>query len=386
MTQAMLVLFVPLAALQAGASPSLVGLLVTSAYVLPIFLAMPLGALVDRWGSPRLLLASALAQVVAAGIVVIQPSLALLFASQVANGLSHLGYVVAGQRYVSALGVGSRGERNFGWFSTFQSSAQMVGAVLGGVLLDLTGVRAAFAAAALAPLLAALAVGRLPRLAERLTSSTHLRLFGEPGEVKALLAKHGVRLAIAVSCSVLVVGAVRQTFFPVYLDALAYPATTIGLLVSARGFAAMVVRPVMARFVNMVGGRSAALLATVVILAIGTGMTALVVSFVPLLVASLFVGVGAGFSQPLTVVTVADHVSRDKVGFALGLRLTANRLAQALSPLLIGLIAESIGVRWSFAVAAAVVLATAPLILRWRREFEAAEARLRADAHSGTPA
>lgn len=141
----------------------------------------------------------------------------------------------------------------------------------------------------------------------------------------------------------------------------------------------------MARFVNMVGGRSAALLATVVILAVGTGMTALVVSFVPLLVASLFVGVGAGFSQPLTVVTVADHVSRDKVGFALGLRLTANRLAQALSPLLIGLIAESIGVRWSFAVAAAVVLATAPLILRWRREFEAAEARLRADTHLRTP-
>ena len=369
-------LFVPLAALELGASPAVVGLLVSAAFVLPLILAMPTGSLVDRIGSRRLLISASLTSAVVPVLVSQFLSLPTLFVAQVFFGMSHLVYIISAQRYVSGLGSGAEGERNFGWFSTFQSGAQMVGALLGGLLLDGFGVNWAFGLTGLLPLIAVAVVIALQDAAPAKVPIKQLRPFGERGEMRRLFANYGVRMAIVVSCSVLVVSAVRQTFLPVYLDALAFPATAIGFLISVRGFASMFVRPFMPAIVRLLRGRSWTLLATVIVLGVGIGVTPFVETIAPLVLASVLVGAGSGISQPLSVITVADHVPPEKVGFALGFRLTGNRLAQVFAPVLVGLVAELAGVGWSFIVAALVIFAMAPLIIMWRRGFELAERRV----------
>jgi|GEM_PF-4741420 len=59
------------------------------------------------------------------------------------------------------------------------------------------------------------------------------------------------------------------------------------------------------------------------------------------------------------MVTMVDDVAVDQQGFALGVRITANRLAQFLSPLMLGAIAQWVGYSLTFVVAGALIAAMA---------------------------
>jgi MFS family permease len=371
-TQTMLALFVPLYAVALGATPAVVGGLVSLAFLLPLFLAMPVGSLVDKVGSRGLItLASATLAVVPLAVWA-QPGLLALAFVQVVGGVAHLVLIVAAQRYVSNLGRGRSAERNFGWYATFQSGGQMVGPLLGGVVADVVGYQGAFlTVGALAGI--ALVLARLLRRSEASGEPRPLAPFGDRGQIGELLGNPGVRMAIAISCGVLVAQSVRQTFLPIYLEDLDYAATVIGLLMSLRAAMSMVVRPFMPAIVRGLGGRALTAAIMVTVLAFGLGMTAFVEALLPLAITSLLVGLGTGITQPLSIVTVTDHVPRDRVGFALGLRLTGNRLAQVVSPVVIGLVAEFAGVPWAFIASALTLVVTATIILRWRKPFDRAE-------------
>ena len=377
-THTMLSLFVPLYAVVLGASPAVVGALVSLAFVLPLFLAMPIGGFVDRIGSRGPVSAACATLAVVPLVVWVWPSLWSLAVLQTIGGVAHLTLIVGAQRHVSNLGRGRAAERNFGWYSTFQSGGQMVGPLLGGVLIDLLGYGSAFLSAGL---LAGVALvlarfmraGQVPGPRER--AAAPLSPYGGRGQVRSLLANDGMRMAIVISGGVLVAQSVRQTFFPVYLEQLQYAATTIGMLLSLRALMSMLVRPFMPQIVRAFGDRSLTALVMFGVLALGLGMTAFVESLVPLALTSLLVGLGSGITQPLSIVTVTDHVQRERVGFALGLRLTWNRLAQVTSPFLFGLVAEVVGVSTAFVVSAATLLVSGSLILLWRAGFERAERR-----------
>ncbi len=385
-TLMMVSMFVPLYAVTLGASPAVVGLLVSMNYLIPMFLALSVGGLVDRIGSKGPLSAAALLLALAPMVVWAQPSLASLALLQVLAGIAHLVFVVSAQRFVSDLGRGARAERNFGWYSTFQSAGQMAGPLLGGLLIDLQGRQGAFLGAGLLALLA-LVVTRLLRApppdAPAVADGAKAAATEQPGpgpgrhqKIRGLLANPGMRMAIAISCGVLVAQSVGQTFLPVYLDELRFSATMIGFLISLRGFMSMMVRPFMPVIVRTLGGRATAAMIMVLVLALGLGMTGFVDTVLPLMAASLLVGLGAGITQPLSIVTVTDHVAKSEVGLALGMRLTWNRLAQVSSPALMGLVAQFGGLSWAFIAAASTLLVTAGLILRWRGGFERAERAL----------
>lgn len=389
-TLMMVSMFVPLYAVTLGASPAVVGLLVSLNYLIPMFLALSVGGLVDRIGSKGPLGLSALLLVLAPIVVWAQPSITSLALLQVMAGIAHLVFVVSAQRFVSDLGRGARAERNFGWYSTFQSAGQMAGPLLGGLLIDLQGRQGAFLGASLLAVLAVVLTQLLrptrtearsevlPATSAKATVVDKPRRAG-PGRLRGLLANPGMRMAIAISCGVLVAQSVGQTFLPLYLDQLSFSATTIGFLISLRGFMSMMVRPFMPVIVRSLGGRATSAMIMVLVLALGLGMTGFVDSLLPLMVASLLVGLGAGITQPLSIVTVTDHVAKEEVGLALGMRLTWNRLAQVSSPAIIGLVAQFGGLSWAFVAAASTLLVTAGLILHWRGTFERAERALVAE-------
>lgn len=382
-THTMVSLFVPLFAVTLGASPATVGGLVSLSFVLPLFLAMPIGSLVDRIGSRAPITVACSLHAILPVLVWAYPSLWTLALVQSLGGVAHLMLIVAAQRYVSGLGRGSRAEKNFGWYSTFQSAGQMTGPLLGGLLIDLAGHEMAFL---FAGVLTSVAVV-LSRFLKPTTNSGGGRLspFGGPGQIKELLGNAGVRMAILISCGVLVAQAVRQTFLPVYLEQLEFPATIVGLLISIGALMSMLVRPFMPTIVYRLRGRALTALVMTSVLAIGLGATAFFETFVPLAFCSLLIGLGGGITQPLSIVTVTDHVPATKVGFALGLRLTGNRLAQVVSPALIGLFAEFAGVPAAFIAAASTLLITQSLILRWRSRFEEAEREVaRLESMTGT--
>lgn len=393
-TQAMMAPLVPLFGLSLGASPAVIGLLVSAGFVLPLFGALAAGSLVDRRGARPLIIVGALGMTAAPLVVVALPSLFGVAVAQLGLGLAHLVVIVAAQTLVASLGGGRAREKNFGWYTMFVSAGQLVGPLLAGVLVDSAGFGVAFAVAAGVSALGAGCSLLLPPAfvskefvspendnvaAETLggdegssVDETEAETSGGAG-VLELLRRPGVRVALSVSAAVLFSLSVYQAFFPAYLDALAFSATVVGGLLSLRALASLLVRPFTARVMALFARRLQGLKVMLLLIAVGLSLTGLIDTLLLLGLLAVIVGVGVGIAQPISMVTVVDHVDAHIWGFALGLRLTGNRLAQVLGPVLLGVSAEVLGFDGMFLLAGGVLVVAIGLLQWWGPAFNRAE-------------
>jgi MFS family permease len=394
----------PLLGASLGAPPAVIGVVVAAAFAFPLVLAIPVGGLTDRAGAKPVLLAGAGLLTFAPLLAAASPSLAALLAVQVLAGLGQLLGVVAAQSSVASFGAGRDRERHFGWYGAFVSTGQMAGPIVAGALLDLAGFRvaygvaSAFSLAAFASFVAMVVPRRgdgrdaVPELGasrgaktdDADTSDPHgedadevrpgrRSLVASPRMLASLLRLPSVRVSLWASGTAMIVMTVHNSFVPAYLGERAVAGTVIGAIVSARSLASVLVRPFMPRVVAAVGGR---LRTFVIMLAAAAAGVALVGAgaVVPLLlIASLMLGVSIGVAQPLTMVSMVEEVERATHGTAFGLRITANRLVQFTSPLLLGLVAQALGYRPMFVVAAVAIGSTAAFLAARRHRFAAIE-------------
>jgi MFS family permease len=363
----MLGLMGPLVALRFGAGPAGVGALVSAGFLLPLVLAVPIGAVVDRWGPRRLARLGFVAFGLAALPMVWAPSWPALIAAFVVANLAHLVYIVGSQALVASLGEGQGREAAYGWWTTSVAVGQTLGPLLGGLALDLAGAETAFAAMAVVMALAwAVTVplrstGRVETTAARFDPTWALRL----------LRDRTVGLAMLTSSAALWAVTVQVTFLPVHLELMAVPAVAIGALLSLRALVAVLVRPWMPRMVAALGGRERTVVLTLVAMSIGLIGAAFGGSFGGawwwLALFMVVFGAGFGLSQPVSMVMVADRVAPGERGAALGVRLTGNRLAQLLAPVALTAVAESAGLPIMFVLHGLLVFGAALVLGRWTR-------------------
>ncbi len=354
-TKAMLTPLVPLFSLQLGMPVSVVGLLVALSYVLPLFLALPVGSLVDRRGSAGVITVGAALMALGPMTVALVPSIIALAAGQVIVGLAHLLVGLATQSLVASLSTGVHRERDFGWYTTFASAGQLVGPLLAGILADGFGFTAAFAVAGALSVVGVSLALLLPR--NRRAEDTTAGLGANLLKVRSLLGKPGIHLGIVASASGMFAMTAFQAFQPAYLEGLQYTATTIGLLLSIKSLSSMLIRPFTPAVVRSFGGKLNTLSAMMLIIAVTIGVTGYFSSFVPLALLSIGFGIGFGISQPVSMVTVIEESDPGNRGFLLGLRLTGNRIAQLVGPLIVGFVADAGGFGPAFLSGALVVVA-----------------------------
>ncbi|MEX2541330.1 MAG: MFS transporter [Trueperaceae bacterium] len=367
----------PLYSVALGASPAVIGVVIAAAFLFPLFLAIPAGSLVDRYGSRGMLIAGTLLVGLSPFLVPLFPGFAALGLLQVLGGLGQLLAVVAAQSFVATLGGGRRREQNFGWYSTFISGGQLLGPLIAGVTVDLLGFEEAFALSGVLSTLSVLLVVRL-RQPERTVSSEPHR-FPSPAQVSRLLRNPGVQLALLVSGTLMIPALGYQSFLPAYLDLLAFPATVIGAVISLRALVTIMVRPFMPLIISHLGGRFRTLLVTMTMSIVGLAGIVYGDSIWALACVALLVGVGLGIAQPLTMVAVVDRVAAKERGMAFGLRLTANRLMQVTGPLALGLIAQTVGFQAMFPIAALISCTSIVLLLARRGHFAGVEAEADVD-------
>ena len=388
---------VPLYALQEGATATLIGVLVALPNVFPVVLALTAGRLVDGGGAGRWLVVGTSGMVLAPLVVTLVTGLGALALAQVVIGFFHLFATLSSQAFVAGLSNGRSFERNFSWYSTSLAAGRMVGPLLAGVVVDLAGFRPAFGAVTvIAGLTVALALAarRVERASADVATDDAPRAAGAgatapavaaapappPGQgreratpvaerpplrgaaaVRDAARNPGVQLAVLASSGVFVAIAVRQAFFPVYLQGLAYPAATIGALLSLGALSAVLVRALMPLVSRAFGGPARTLVVAMVAVAVSVGALGTVTTLAPLVVLTVLAGFGTGVAMPLSIVTVASHVDPRRRGLALGLRLSANRAAQLVAPVLVGALVGVAGLGAGFALAGGV-LALAALL------------------------
>src|SRR5690606_26332148 len=263
-TKAMLTPLVPLYSLQLGASVSVVGLLVAIAYVLPLFLAMPVGTLVDRRGSTAIMTTGACLMALAPVIIALVPGLLAVALGQIVAGLAHLLVGLGTQSLVGSLSTGVRRERDFGWYTTFASAGQLVGPMTAGLLADAFGFGTAFVAGGALSVVGVLLTRLLPN--DSGIGNGSAGLGSNLLKVGSLISRPGVRLGILASASGMFAMTAFQAFQPAYLESLAYSATTIGMLLSIKSLASMVVRPFMPAVIRSFGNKLNTLSAMMIVI------------------------------------------------------------------------------------------------------------------------
>lgn len=368
-------LVTPLYALRLGASTATIGLIVSLGFLLPLLLALPVGAALPRIGLRRPLLAGPAMVVCGAAIPLLGRGLGPLAIAEVLVGLGHLGIVLAGQTAVSTLGTAADGEANFGAYGASVAAGQMVGPILAGIIGDAAGVRTAFAVTMGAGLLAGaiLVLGRrslifVPLPAGRRSKPPWLAPVRSPA----------LRYAMVVSGLMVLVRTAHSTYLPVFLARHSFSSATIGAFVALLALVTVLVRPLLPAVSAAFGGQARSTIGALGLTLVGIAGMAIPPSWLSLTAMTLLLGTGVGLGQPLSMVLASASSGVDDRALALGYRLTVNRLTQLVTPALLGVVASAVGVGTVFIVSAGVVGVALPVLTRLRSIVATAAAPARA--------
>ncbi|MGC8120996.1 MFS transporter [Marinobacter sp. VGCF2001] len=360
----MLIVVVPVYGLALGASPLMLGVVLSAQYVLPLVLAIPLGGVVTRFGGRATLIAGA--GIMVSGLLAMHlwPGFTGLIVGQLLVGLAHLQVVLSAQTIISNLGSGPRLEKYFGWYATWLSGGQVIGPLLAGAMLKSSGTEWVFLVMALFALVSGLVAIRLSGQARERVAVTRTQA-GFRAQWQLMLSSRGVQMSVMVTVLGMFALGVYGSYLPVYLESLEVSPVIIGILVSLRAGVAMLIRPFMARIIGLSGGRMPTVCISLIVLAIGIALMGVSEQIMLIAALAVLVGIGSGLTQPLSMVILAEAVERERRAGALGMRLMANRAVHFLAPLLFGLLLELGG--FSLAFAASGLLIFLVLLLSIRR-------------------
>ncbi len=352
-------MLVALHALELHASPLAIGLLIALYSLFPMQLALYAGRVCDRRGVRAPMVLGSLGIAVGLLLPVVFSHIVALYASSVVIGSATIFYQVSAQYTVGAMGEGVQRTRNFAAYSLGGSISGFVGPLLVGYMMEGAGKSATYAA------LAAIAV--VPAVVLILLRHRPLPRQARAGAEDAsgtlhLMQNPGLRHAFMTSAVILTGLDLFNFYMPIYGRSLGLSPSSIGIVLSMQAAAAFIVRLFLPRLVERVGDQK-----VLRITLAAAGLTYLLFPLMHQLAAlaavAFIMGMALGCGQPLSMQLTQRFAPPGRVGEAIGLRLTFNRLTQIAVPLVFGSLG-SFGVFAVFWANSALLLSGAFLNVR----------------------
>ena len=362
MGQAELLTFViPLWALMLGAQPAEIGILVGARSMLTFVLAMHGGALMDRLGTRRVMLFFTAMTGIIAGVYPFLPWLGLAVVLQSMIGYASNMTWIGAQTIIAEVTGGDPGR--IGTFSFYSRMGNVVAPLAMGALWDYGGPTPAFLGVTLWSACMFLAVSRVenPQLAHQVSGRVSLRdllprLSDYTGSLKLALIP-AVAFTLAISFTRHATNAAESSFLIVYLREIGYSGTLIGSMFSAaevlNGLGSLASGRMSRRYAMpwLMIGFTAGSIALLSLTPLMGGL------FLVLTAAHCLRRVSEGIVQPLMFSLQARAVPRHIQGAIVGLRVTNNRLASIITPIIMGFIVQAVGLRAGFYVTGGLLLA-----------------------------
>lgn len=343
-----------------GADGTTLGLTVACFAVPPMLLAVGFGRWAERH-HPAALLGLGLA--VAAGasfaLVVAEPIPAIALATTVL-GIGHMSGTIGAQSIMAQAQSPISRINRFGTLTTVSALGQIVGPILGGVIIGHTEEPPLGATSSALHVAAWVFVaGLAPALLAwhtRIAKST-IRT-GRAERVWQLLRRRGMPAALMTSFSAKSGIDLLLVYMPLLGAAVGLTSPQVGILLGISSTGALLARAATPVFVRRIPTLRLTVIATtvaagcLVVLAASAELAALIVAMAVL-------GFALGLSQTTTMDWVVNLVDDTSRGSALGLRVATNRLGQTVILAVAGAASGWLGVQAAFLLLALVMFGTA---------------------------
>lgn len=359
-------------AIALGATPFEIGLLPAAFAALSLVIAVPAGRWIDRIGEPPFLALGTTLMVGSVVVMIATESIMALVAAQAMLGLGHIINIIAAQSMIANRTPAAARDGRYGMYSVAASVGQLIGPALAGA------VAGAFASTtdgtvATTPVFVAAALAGIPAIimaAALVVGTPGRRAIPEDARGRGFIpsATEVLRMptmipAILVSVAVILTIDLLIAYLPLYGETRGLSVTLVGALLSIRAASSLASRLAMGRLIEAVG-RGRLLVGSAALAALGLAALPLVDAPWALVGVMILVGLGLGFGQPMTISWVASRAPAPLRATALGMRLTGNRLGQLTVPAVVGLAAGVAGVSIVFWSMAALLLASAAVVMR----------------------
>jgi MFS family permease len=349
-------------ALDLGASPAKVGLIVATLYIFPLLISWPIGRYGDRVGSRRLLLVGAVCGLGSMSIPYLWREIAATYAAGTLLGVSFAIYNVLLQNVVGILSTPEERARNFSNASLIGATSALSGPLFAGIAVDHAG----HAAACLWLGILSLMVAALLLIGGRLLPSGSKRQEAVSGGLRAALASPGMLRILATSSLVQLGQDLYQFYIPVYGHGIGLSASAIGGVLANFAAASFVVRFMMPRLIARLG-EERVLAYSFYVAGAGFLLMPLFSNVIALCALSFMFGLGMGCGQPITTMLIFSRSAEGRSGETLGLRQTVNNALRVSGPALFGLVATGFGLPPVF-VLSGLMMAGGGWITRGKRK------------------
>ncbi|MEK7216249.1 MAG: MFS transporter, partial [Chloroflexota bacterium] len=135
---------VPLRALELGAEPHVIGLIIGAGGLIPIFLSIPAGEWADRFGARRVFIVGTALSALATLGYALTDNYWLMLVIELLVGFPRTMPWVASQAYISNVGTPEQRTTIVGRFSSATHLVQLFGPLLAGVIATVVGYKSAF--------------------------------------------------------------------------------------------------------------------------------------------------------------------------------------------------------------------------------------------------
>jgi len=325
-------------ALQLGASPVEVGVVMALFAALPMLLSVSAGRLIDRSGPRRPLLAALAALACGDALPFLFPRLEVLYLSSTILGLGFMFVHIGMNSVIGAYGKPQDRPMNFSWLALSFSISGSAGPLIAGFAIEGLGYADAFIALGIFPLIAVallwLRKQPLPRPLRPHAAGRHHLL--------DLLRVPGLRRTFLVSGMMAMGWDLYSFLMPLYSARLGLGAVTIGFIMATFAVATFVVRLAMPVLIRRV--RQWRIITASLSIAGASYLLFPLVASAPLLMAiSFMLGLGLGCAQPVIMSLLYEAAPEGRQGEAVGIRTTMINASQTLIPLGSGALSLALG-------------------------------------------
>lgn len=360
-----------------GAGPELLGVIVAASTITGVFFKLPAGTLSDMLGRKRMMVFGALFFAIPPFLYPFASDPYSLLLLRFVHGFATAIFSPVAAAYVAGLSETGRGAR-LGWYASMNDIGATGGPLLGGFILYFTAsYPLTYLTVGALGVVTLVIVLLLPDIEPARTPvgkslSERVRDFGRGlGEVLTVPA---ILIASSIEAVMYFGYAAYLGFLPLYGRDQGLNEAEVALVLGAQLVAAMVVKPAAGRLSDRLG-RKPVIIAGLLVCVVALPLIFRSSDFTAFALFSALLGIGVGAVTPVTNALIADLVSANRLGAAMGVFGTVFDFGEAMGPIVAGFLIGGLGYAITFDVLAAVTLAATGLLFFVVRDPGAAATR-----------